>query len=143
MLSPTTLYPPPPPKVTDVFGPVSNHIIDISTVSASWNTTSWTWAISEEHWNINMTPNSAALVRVMWMGEVEVRAWPLKALQEGLTKIGKEVNAVGELTTVLQALGDDGLRELATHGCKGFEVSTLLTEVRKKEHVGHLVCLPV
>ena len=105
---------------SDVTLPVKSTVLDISSVSTSWNTTSWAWGYSAEYWSVSMPPTSAALLRVVCLGEVEVFAWDVNSLTTGFKEIGKTATNMDEVVEAVKVLTDQDMAALVAKGCKGY-----------------------
>jgi hypothetical protein len=88
----------------EILRAMSGKLMDISVVSTSWGTTSWTIGLDPTYRNISMCPNSSALLRVMSLGDVEVYAVGLLALKKGIASINRTFSNMEELTKLLSEL---------------------------------------
>lgn len=87
-------------------------VLDISEVSSTWNGTSWLFGVGTDFHVVAPTPNSAALLRVLWMGEMEVMAWPVVQLKDVLSSMGKTVKSMDDLVKVVGALTEADVKSM-------------------------------
>lgn len=112
-------------------------MVDISNVSATWNNTSWLFGLSETFHSISMAPNSAALLRVLWMGEMEVVVWELNTLVTALKAIEKKCGSIDELKETLASLRDSDVQQMSD--CPGY-YTTMVPEMVYYIPCGWVVC---
>eukprot|EP00969_Alexandrium_andersonii_P061557 2713424-Alexandrium_andersonii.AAC.1 len=114
--------------------------MDLSSVSEHWNKTSWVHGFSPEYVSIGVAPNSAAMFRLMVLGEMEVRAMPLTDLLEAFRKLGDKVGNMDDLIAKFSQMPVAKMTALVQSG--GLKLWT--RRVMKEELVfvpaGWLVC---
>ena len=69
---------------TDIVSPVKAKIVDLEKVAPGWSTTSWMFALAPKRSFITFSPNSAAFLRVLMYGDVEVYTLSVQSFMEGL-----------------------------------------------------------
>lgn len=60
-----------------LIGQKKDGLLDLTMVSPAWNSTCWAFGFDELYASIAMTPNSSAMARVLWLGEIETIAFEL------------------------------------------------------------------
>eukprot|EP00974_Lingulodinium_polyedra_P022076 2131547-Lingulodinium_polyedra.AAC.1 len=73
------------------------NTLDLSGLSAAWNTVSWIWGYAETYDGVAMTPQCAAQFRLVAHGDVSIWTCNVLDVSESLQKLGTPVRTVGEL----------------------------------------------
>lgn len=76
--------------------------MDLTTVSPAWATTSWAFGVDETYTNIGMSPNSCALLRVLWFGELEIWGFDIVSLQKACRKAGMKLSNMDEAKAIVR-----------------------------------------
>lgn len=66
----------------------SVSVVDIGAVSASWMQSSWLFGWEPMHTSLSVSPNSAACLRILWFGELEVTCVSLTGAMKYLRDMG-------------------------------------------------------
>eukprot|EP00969_Alexandrium_andersonii_P328990 14537005-Alexandrium_andersonii.AAC.1 len=74
----------------------------------------WMFGYDPAYTSVSMAPNSAACLRVLWLGSVEFYCAPVVQLKKGLQELKQEVTDIEKLKTAMSALTESGVQKLIT-----------------------------
>ena len=74
-----------------------NRVADLTSVSETWNTTSWLWGYAEKYNDCSFSPNSSGMFQVVVRGSVQVYALETSSLLEFLKKQWCGCDNVGQV----------------------------------------------
>ena len=97
---------------SEVIKAKKDFIIDISACSRTWMTTSWLFGHAPSQCGAGLSANSAALLRVLMFGSMEVYTAPVADLVAALKSIGKPTPKVSDLEATILTLCPKDFDEL-------------------------------
>ena len=90
----------------DIAAPVKTKIIDMEPIAPGWSSTSWMFALAPKRTFVSLSPNSAAFLRVLMYGDVEIYTLSVQSFLDGLKNASVAVpNTTTELEEALQLQG--------------------------------------
>ena len=101
---------------------IQEKAVDMTTLSASWNSTSWLWGYSGVYDHVGTAPNCGALFRMVALGEVHTYVVDVKTLVAAFEALGEEVNGILGLASHVKNMKEARLAALKEKGAKIYYV---------------------
>ena len=95
-----------------VAAPFKKKLIDLSSVSSSWMSTSWLCGYSKQYSSVSLAPNSSSFLRVLWMGSMEVTAIEVESLVKALRSKENPLTTIEDLMEQVKAIGPEKIRTI-------------------------------
>ena len=70
---------------------IQSTILDMGTISPTFNSTSWRFGYAADYQNISFNPSSASAFKCLFAGKVELLAMPISSLKKALTDMSPPV----------------------------------------------------
>ena len=103
---------------TSLMKNIDSLMVNLTTVSASWNSTSWLWGYSPEYTGIGFSPNSAGVFRCIVLGEVETWAIDVRSFVAASKQLNQEITDAEALSTAVKNLTAEQVKVLEGKGAK-------------------------
>ena len=88
------------------FKAFQERVVDISSVSSSWMDTFWMYGLDPAWSNVGLQPNSAASIRIKWLGSLEVFCAPVEGLKKAFNENGTVIHNFTQLKEAFGGLTD-------------------------------------
>ena len=93
--------------------------MSLTDLSTSWNTTSWLFGWdTKKYTSASFTPNSAASMRFLAMGEIQMLLAPISSVLAAMEKAGAERTSIGQVVAYIQNLDAPGVTKFKDDGCQ-------------------------
>ena len=91
---------------------VRANVVDISSMSKSWNETTWLWGYAKNHFSCQFGPNSAGAFKLVVFGEMDVYMVDTFELINALNTVKEPAENATDLFEYVQGMKADDINKL-------------------------------
>lgn len=104
-------------------------VLNLTSMSAAWNSTSWLWGYRPEYHTVAATPNGASLFKIVCLGEVCTWLLDISTLEAALKKTDTQFNGLDEAIRLVSTVSQEKFNSLKKQGLRAFYHKVLKEEV--------------